>query len=196
MPTHTQMHTNIHKHILTYRGAVPNPPFVSIRGSSKARKYSFTHARTHTHTHTHTQRRSKLGCAQSVKDVSVKTHGNQGPFQGVCLRGCVSGGQVPTKTRIPPIDPQHDLPPHPNSPQLIHRWSQNTHFHPQLHIVIRVKSQYRPHFLIHARVCVKGILGEFLQCLVYYLSSFHTNLNSLQLQWAEMISYFISKLPF
>lgn len=46
--------------------------------------------------------------------------------------------------------------------------------------------------------CVKGILGacEFLRCLMYYLSSFHINFSSSQLQWAEIISYFISNLLF
>lgn len=40
--THTLAHREIHTHDLTYRGPVSNP-FVSIRRSSKARKYSFTH---------------------------------------------------------------------------------------------------------------------------------------------------------
>lgn len=92
-------HTQIYIHTLWPTGGLSRIHLCQSGGVQKPGNIS-----------SHTQW-AKLGCTHSLKDMSVKTHGNQGPFRvckwicvSVCV--CVSGGQVPVKTQIPPRDPQ------------------------------------------------------------------------------------------
>ena len=112
MPTHTHTHTNIQTHTLTYRGAVPNP-FVSI---------------TNSYTHAHTLRGElNLVAHRASKKCQSKHMATRG-LSG-CM--CVSGGQVPVKTPIPPRDPHHAHPPPPNHPSSSPDGARSLpHFHP------------------------------------------------------------------